>query len=202
LLGYLALTLLPVAALLYLIWSHRRREAERAAASRKRFAEMFGAATGEKSAPPTVAGAAGTSPSVAAPRPPAAAPLCEKNERLLDARHAALHSAVSQAMSGFQVFPHVSLAALVRLPAALPGREREQRLRALAQQTVDCVVCSERMEIVAAIDRENGASAESRIKSQYLAAAGVPYLRLDPAALPAPDDIRKHVLAPGERSPA
>lgn len=196
-LGYIALTLLPVAAVLYLIWTHRKRDAERAAASRKRFAEMFGAATGAKPAAPT-AGVAGTSPpaarSRAAPAIPVAAALCEKKENLLDARHAALYRAVCRAMSGFQVFPHVSLAALVQLPAALQGREREQRLRTLAQQTVACVVCSERMEIVAAIDLEDGTSADSRIKSDYLAAAGLPYVRLDPVALPDADDIRKRVL--------
>jgi len=195
LLGYLLLALLPVAAVIYIAWAHRKRAAEQAAASSKRFAEMFGATPGTQPA------TALSSPS-AMPAAAAASALCAGKDSILDARHALLFRALTTAMSGFHVFPHVSLAALVQLPAALQGRAREQRLRVLAQHTVDCLVCDEGMQAIAAIDIEDGASAESRIKSDCLAAARLRYLRFNPAALPAPHDIRELVLGVTEKTPA
>lgn len=195
-LGYLLLALLPVAAVIYIVWAHRKRVAERAAASSKRFAEMFGATPGTQPAATAL-----SSPS-AMPAAAAASPLCAGKDSILDARHALLFRALTTAMSGFHVFPHVSLAALVQLPAALQGRAREQRLRVLAQHTVDCLVCDEGMQAIAAIDIEDGASAESRIKSDCLTAAQLRYLRVNPTALPAPDDIRKLVLGMTEKTPA
>lgn len=109
-----------------------------------------------------------------------------------------LFRALSAALQGHLVFPHVSLSAIVQLPPALQGREREQRLRALAQNTVDCLVCDAETHAVAAIDLENGASPEWRIKSEYLAAAQLRYVRVDPAALPAPQEIRNLVLSSSE----
>ena len=185
-LGYLLLTLLPVAALAYLVWYYRKRAAERAAASSKRFAEMFGTVTGAK---PRL------SATLAVASQAAAVPLCVAKDTVCDALHAALFRALCSGFPEFHVFPQVSLGALVQLPPALQGREREQRLRAIAQNTVDCLVCDRDARVIAAIDREGGAGAEYHIKSAYLAAAGLRYLRLDPAALPVPDDIRKMVLS-------
>ena len=186
-LGYLLLTLLPVAAVLYIVWAHRRRAVQRAAESSKRFAEVFGAvAPVRPSQSPATAG------------PIAAAPLCLKRDKVLDGQHAMLFRALSAALQGHLVFPHVSLSAIVQLPPALQGREREQRLRALAQNTVDCLVCDAETHAVAAIDLENGASPEWRIKSEYLAAAQLRYVRVDPAVLPAPQEIRNLVLSSSE----
>ncbi|MNC90504.1 hypothetical protein D3C83_66100 [compost metagenome] len=67
-------------------------------------------------------------------------------------------------------------------------------MRALAQNAVDCLVCDKAMTVIAAIDVEDGASAESRIKSEYLKAAQVRYLRINPSAFPRPDEIRAMLL--------
>lgn len=185
-LGYLLLTLLPVAAVIYVVWAHRKRAAERAAASSKRFAEMFGTAAPSRSGMPVASRNSRASPQ----------PLCLRKERVLDERHGALFRALVSGLPEYQIFPHISLGAVVQPPPMLQGREREQRLRALAQNTVDCLVCDRDGRAIAAVDFEDGASAESRIKSAYLAAAGLHHLRVPAAALPGPQDIRNLVLAP------
>ncbi len=114
---------------------------QRAAESSKRFAEVFGTvAPVRPSQSPATAG------------PIAAAPLCLKRDKVLDGQHSMLFRALSAALQGHLLFPHVSLSAIVQLPPALQGREREQRLRALAQNTVDCLVCDAETHAVAAID--------------------------------------------------
>ena len=190
-LGYLALILLPVAAVVYVIWAHRRRESQRAAASSKRFAQMFGAVSG--TSPATAPSSSSPAPA-AAPAAKATIPLCTRKQSILDARHAVLYHQLTAALAEFRIFPHMSLAAVVQLPATLPGRDREQRMRVLAQSAIDCVICSEAMEVVAAVDLEDGRTAESRIKSEYLCAAGIPYLRINPAQAADVEGMRKLVL--------
>lgn len=184
-LGYLLLALVPAAAVAYIVWAHRKRTAERAAVSSRRFAEMFGTPSATKPAAAAVP---------AAESAPAA--LCTRRETLLDARRFALFRSLSVALSGYQVCPHVTLTALVELPATLQGRDREQRLRALGQNAIDFVICDTDVRPLAAVDLEAGASAESLIKSEYLAAAGIRYLRLQPDVSIEPAEIRRRILGP------
>jgi hypothetical protein len=180
LLGYFLLTLLPIAAVIYVVWAYRKRTAERVAVSSKRFSEIFGSATATGTAAPRTSDAAGA--------PPTQAPSLKK-EQLLDPQHALLFRTLASCLPGYAIFVHVSLAAVVELPPTVQGREREQRSRVLAQHAVDCLVCNRDLEVIAAVDVEDGMNAESRIKSEYLKAARVRYLRLSPAALPGSDEI-------------
>jgi hypothetical protein len=180
LLGYFLLTLLPIAAVIYVVWAYRKRTAERIAVSSKRYSEIFGSAATAPAASPT---------SHAAGIPPTRAPALKK-EKLLDAQHALLFRTLASCLPEHAIFVHVSLAAVIELPPTLQGREREQRLRVLAQHAVDCLVCNQEMQVIAAVDIEDGVHAESRIKSEYLKAAQVRYLRVSPAALPGPGEIQ------------
>jgi hypothetical protein len=180
LLGYFLLTLLPIAAVIYVVWAYRKRTAERVAVSSKRFSEIFGSAA---------AAPAASSTSHAAGIPPTRAPALKK-EKLLDAQHALLFRTLASCLPEHAIFVHVSLAAVIELPPTLQGREREQRLRVLAQHAVDCLVCNQEMQMIAAVDIEDGVNAESRIKSEYLKAAQLRYLRVSPAALSGPSEIQ------------
>jgi len=74
--------------------------------------------------------------------------------------------------------------------AGLPdGREREQRVRALAQQTVDCVVCTQALAVVAIVDLDSGSTPEARFKLEVLKAAGVRYLQWNPLEPPPEGDL-------------
>lgn len=196
-LGYVLLTLLPVAAVVYLAWFYRKKRIERAAASSKRFAEMFGPGIAPRPA------ATATSTQVAAPGAPAlvSAALCSRKERLLTGQHAALFQGLITALPGRLIFPQVSLAALVELPPAVQGREREQRQRGMALVTLDFVVCDEHTRAIAAIDLQDGTSAESQFKSEYLRGAQLRYLRVSPASIPGPDELRRLVLGIADGKP-
>jgi hypothetical protein len=198
LLGYVLLTLLPVAAGIYLVWFYRKKRAERAAASSKRFAEMFGPGITPRP------GATATRSTQTAPSgtpAPVPAALCSRKDRLLTGQHAALFQGLTAALPDCLIFPQVSLAALVELPPAVQGREREQRQRGIALLTLDFVVCDEHTRAVAAVDLQDAPSAESQFKSEYLEGAQLRYLRVSPASLPDPDALRSLVLGVADRKP-
>lgn len=201
-LWYLLLVFILIAAVLYIVWAHRRRAAARAAASSKRFEEIFGAAA-QRAA---TAGGASSAATIADAAPPASVPTSApvsprrvpaaylKRGPLLNSQHAFLFHALVTALPDCHVFVHVSLAALIEVPHTVQGREREQRVRALAQNVVDCVVCSKSMEAIAAIDLEAAESAEWRIKAECLKAAGVRYVRAAPGALSKTEELRALIL--------
>ncbi|MBI4206715.1 MAG: DUF2726 domain-containing protein [Betaproteobacteria bacterium] len=199
-LWYLLIALAPIAAVVYIVWTHRKRAAARVAASSRRFEQILGASS-QRVAAPVAPALTPVSPGASAARvstaPVAAggAPLSYlRKERLLDPQHALLFRMLASGLPEYEVFVHVSLAAVIEIPLAVQGREREQRLRALAQNVVDCLVCSKEMEVIAAVDLEAGATADSRIKSEYLKAARVRYVRINAAALPAATEVRKLLL--------
>lgn len=199
-LWYLLIALAPIAAVVYIVWAHRKRATARVAATSKRFEQIFGASSQRVAAPaspvsaPVSPGASAARVSTA-PGSAGGAPLSYlRKERLLDPPHALLFRVLTSGLPEYQVFVHVSLAAVIEIPLAVQGREREQRLRALAQNVVDCLVCSKEMEVIAAVDLEAGATADSRIKSEYLKAARVRYVRINAAALPQENQVRALLL--------
>lgn len=197
-LWYVLLALASLAAFLYIVRAYKQRTTAQRAASSKRFEEIFGDAARRAKSNPTIAIPPATGAATVTMRASAAsvrtAPAYLRRERLLSAQHAALFRALESALPEHCVFTHVSLAALIDIPPSVQGREREQRLRVLAQHTVDCLVCSRDFEVTAAVDLETGETAESRIKLECLKAAGVRHLRLDPQALPPLEMLRVHIL--------
>jgi hypothetical protein len=79
LLGYFLLTLLPLAAVVYVVWAYRKRRAERIAASSKRFSDIFGAAPKAVHSPPASVAAVSSAPAS-----------CVKKDKLLEPHHALL----------------------------------------------------------------------------------------------------------------
>ncbi|MGQ0750044.1 MAG: DUF2726 domain-containing protein [Betaproteobacteria bacterium] len=190
-LGYVLLTLLPVAAVAYLAWFYRKKHAERAAASSKRFADMFGPVTPSRTSVPEAVAAQPAPASTAAP----SAALCLPKEKLLAAQHATFFHALVAALPEHRVFPAVSLGSVVDLPPAVQGREREQRRRGLAQATLDFLICDEHTRPITAIDLRESVAAEDQFKSEYLKAARLRYLRISPTAAPEGAALRSLVLA-------
>lgn len=202
-LGWFLLALGFVGAIIYLVWDYRKKRAARAAASSERFSRIFTAA--EQGAAATGGGTGKAAPGVTpTPTAPAAVPSAPgsyaRRPRFLDARHGRLFALLDAGLPEHEIFAHVSLPAVLELGGLPEGREREQRLRGLAQQTLDCVVCSKAFDIVAVIDLEDGATPEARFKVECLKAANVRYMRWSPLELPAPGEIA--ALVAGETDPA
>ena len=198
-LAYWLLGLAPVVAVAYLVWAYRKKAAAKAVARRERFERFFGAS------PPGVAtsDAASNAGEMAAPQPSATpasgrAPSYARKEHLLNPHQAQLFQLLKTALPDYEVLVRVSLTAMIEVHSAMQGREREQRLRALAQHVVDCVVCGKDMHVIAAVDLEAGSSAESRFKSECLKAADVRYVCISPGALPKREEVRALVVGEGE----
>jgi hypothetical protein len=197
LLWYLLLTVLPIAAAAYLVWFYRKKSAERAAASRKRFAEMFGPNPSARPAPlaPESLQPAPLNTGAAMPTStPGGNVLCTRKVQLLSAKGEALFEALRTALPGHFIFPHVSLAAVVELPPAIQGREREQRQRGLAQNTIDLLVCDPHKRPVAAIDFTDVSGSDSIFKVEYLKAASLLYVRVNDATMADIPDLTRLIL--------
>lgn len=197
-LAYWLLGLAPVVAVAYLVWAYRKKAAAHAAARNERFEQIFGGSSSRSAisdAGLPAAGAAGLQPSAAATS--GRAPSYARKDRLLNPQQAELLHVLRIALPDYEILARMSLAAMIDVPAEAQGREREQRLRALAQYVVDCVVCSKDMHVMAAVDLEAGSNAESRFKSECLKAAGVRYRCVSPAALPKPEEMRALLLGEG-----
>lgn len=209
-LGYLLIVLAPVLCVIWIVWSHRRKGAARAAARSERVAQLLGTATAPgAAAAPAAEGNQGT-PASAPPPPDAhrvqagAAPtgtgasspsvLYAARPQLLDGPRAELYEALRRELRGYTVLAHVSLAALLEVPPAVQGRAREQRQRVLMQYTADCVVCGDGMRVLAVVDVDATHDAEARFKAECLQAAGIRHVRVDPAALAGAADLQARVL--------
>lgn len=203
--AWLLLALGFVAAIVYVVWDYRKKTAARAAASSERFTRIFSpagqvvAARGANSDK-----AAGQNPATpAAPAAVASAPaFYARRTSFFNVQQARLFATLEAGLPQHEIFAHVSLAAVLELTGLPEGREREQRLRGLTQQTLDCVVCSNAFGIVAVVDLEDGATAEARFKAECLKAAQVRYLRWNPLELPAAAGIAALVAGDGAAAPA
>jgi hypothetical protein len=183
--------LVPVAAVIYVVWSYRKSALARTAASRERFAQIFEGVSDPRGTPDSVQT---RQPAVRPATPPARVGASyARKARLLTVQQAQLFDLLKDGLPARQVFANVSLAAVIEVCGLPDGREREQRLRALAQHSVDCVVCADAHEVVAVVDLDDGDSAGTRFKSECLKAAGVPYLRWNPLALPPRDGVSRMI---------
>lgn len=174
----------------FAIWNFHRKTAARKAASEARFEKIFkGPAQVPASAPPASAAessALAKTPLVAAAAQPAAA------QRFLGQAESLVYYLLKAGLRDFEIFAGVSLARVVG--AAGEGREREQQLRRLSGYQLDFVVCDKSMQVVAVVEIEAAAGADAagdrRFKSDLLKQAGIRLVRVNPAELPRPDEMR------------
>jgi len=190
------LFLLAVAGgVVFAIWNYRRKAAASKAASDARFEQMFNGRTHAPASPqpsspaaaPANESSAPAKASAAAPATPPAATQC-----FLGQAEALFYYLLKAGLPGFEVFAGVSLARVVGAPGN--GRDREQQLRRLSQYQLDFVICDKSMRVVAVVDVESAAGAETvgdqRFKSDILRQAGIRVVRVNPAALPRREQIR------------
>lgn len=184
------LLLAPFVAIPILWRHHGRKMAERDSFSGARWQEIVGStATTANSAAVPVAATAAT--------PLVLRPGFARRERLLDPVQTLVYYLLKMSLPDHEVMPQVGLASVLELRAEIPGSEREQRLRSLAQHTVDFVVCNKALQPVAVIDlttQEAVVPAPQDFKTRSLAEANIRYLRLSRKALPKREAVRVLVL--------
>ena len=183
------LLLAPFVAIPILWWHHRGRMAARDNVSDARWQEIVVSSTADPAVVPAAA-------PVAAPLVPRAG--FARRERLLDPAQTVLYYLLKNGLSDHEVMPGVGLAQVLDVPAEITGSEREQRLRSLAQYTVDFVVCNKALQPVTVIDlpaQEPVAMTPVQdFKTRTFSQAGIRYLRLSRKALPRRDAVRALVL--------
>jgi len=212
-LGYLLLILLPVGAIAYIIWDHKRKVAQRVIAAAGRMHELLSIAAHIPSEPAaeqmhdTHAATPAPHPQAAVPlqrTPPAlheeiAPPLYAVRERVLSAPQTLLYYLLRTGLPEHVILARVSLAAILEAGPGLTGFSREEQVRRLAAISVDFLVSDTRMQPLAVIELEtpdagSAAQADRESARERLAAAGVRYLAIDPRAMPRKEALRDLVL--------
>lgn len=190
------LFLLAVAGgIVFAIWNYRRKAVASKAASEARFERMFKGRTQTPASPqPSSPIAAPASESSAPTQAPAATAATSPaaTQRFLGQAESLLYYLLKAGLPGFEVFAGVSLARVVGAPG--DGRDREQQVRRLSQYQLDFVICDKSMRVVAVVDVESAAGAETagdqRFKSDILSQAGIRVVRVNSAAPPRREQIR------------
>jgi hypothetical protein len=185
--------LLVVGIFVALIWNYQKKLAERDAASKKRFDEMFPARpAAAPPAPPShpVPPAHAASSAQAAPIrevATAVAAVPREKGRFLGQTETLVYRLLKAGIPDHEVFANVSLAAVI-------GAKSDQEARRLAQYHLDFVVCDKAMHVIAVVEMESAgglqATGEQRFKADTLKAAGIHLVQLSRSALPRREEVR------------
>lgn len=145
-------------------------------------------------------GVAKVSAAGAAPAARAAAAEFRKKQRLLPPSSALLYYVFRTGLPDHEIFAGLTLADVLDAPAAANAYGPARSARLLAER-LDLIVCTKQLDIVAGVligarmdaAREN---AWGQV-AQCLHAAGIRALRVDPAAAPRHQDIRRLIYGDG-----
>jgi hypothetical protein len=206
--AYALLLLLPVAAVGYLVWDHRRKKASREAVSAGRMEELLGVAA---HAPPVEPSSA---PRTAAPETPAvrtAGASAQSNvtapasyllrTRLLTPPQTLLYYLLKTGLPDHAIFAQMPVAAVLEAGAGLAAYAREEQARIFARHVIDFVIADKSTRPVAVVKLTAGGDTQNAalvLMRSWFAAAGVRYVELDSTALPRREAVRAVVLGDEE----
>lgn len=192
--GYLLLALLPIAAVAYIFWDHRRKVAQRDAVSAGRMEELLGVAVHApraESAEPAL-----SAPVAAAEIAKPALPYVLR-ERLLTPPQTLLYYLLKTGLPDYAIFAQMSVASVLDAAATVAAYAREEQTRIFARHIVDFVITDKSTRPVAVLKLTQPGETQHAVLSSmrtWFAAAGVRYVELDAAALPRKDAVRALVL--------
>jgi hypothetical protein len=193
-----ALLLLILFALLGygIVKAKRARETHRARSDERTAAMLL--AMHQQTAQPRPDPAASARAAVPAPRPAAvpAKTTLQRKARLLDDNQRLLYLVLRSALSDHVIMTNIRIADLIDGETSPAYGERETKLRLLAQERLDCIVCSNDLVPLAAVmvyDASSGVPDE-RIKVDALRELNMRFLRFRADGLPKPAEMRGLVL--------
>ncbi|MDB5863223.1 MAG: hypothetical protein JWO70_1029 [Betaproteobacteria bacterium] len=192
--AYLVFGLLPIAGVAYIIWDHRRKAAQREAASAGRMEELLVVAAhaprAEAAEEGGVAGAGAAQPAA----PPASFALRDK---FLTPPQTLLYYLLKTGLPEHLVFTQVPVGSLLDAAPHLAPYAREEQARMFARHVVDFAIFDKSTRPVAVVNFGAPADAPRAAVSQmksWFTAANLRYVELDPAALPRKDAVRALIL--------
>lgn len=195
--AYLLLLLIPVFAVVYIVWDHRRKTAQRDAANTQRLEGMLGVATHTSRLPQAQTAA----PAGAMPAARSATPSVSyvRRNRLLSPPQTLLYYLLRRGLPDHLVFAQMTLASVLDTAPAVADHARSEMARRLADHGVDFVIADKRMQPVAVLKliATDGSRNELSSMQRWVAEAGIRYVELDAHALPPKESIRAVVLGEG-----
>ena len=191
--AYVLLALLPIAAIAYIIWDHRRKVAAREAASAGRMEELIGVAQhatrGEPIEPRLDQAAATEAPAVSA--------TYVLRERFMSAPQTLLYYLLKTGLPEYLVLAQVPVASLLDPAPSLAAYAREEQARMFARHIVDFAILDKSTRPLAVVNLAAAADASRAASLQiktWMASVGLRYIELDSAALPRKEAVRALVL--------
>src|ERR1043166_6186652 len=182
------LTLLAVSIAIIVKW--QREQQQKTSAARER--EMLAALRLSEAAQSAAAVAPAPAPPVGSPVPGAG---FIRKSRLLSKEHSLLFLLLKNGLPDHIVFANVRLNDLLEPAPALDATQRARRELDAARHSVDFVICSRSLEIVAVAELEVPDAVAQTAKRAWLQAAGIRYLQFASGKLPRHTEIRAQ-LAP------
>jgi hypothetical protein len=200
---YFFLLLLPIAAVVYIVWDHRRKRAERDAVAAGRMQELLGAAAHAPPPAETTQPEVAVTPAVEKPPEPVAA--YSLRERLLSPPQTLLYFLLKTTLPDHLVFAQTTVGSVLEAGPGLAAYAREEQARTFSRHIVDFVVTDRgthplcAVKLTGAADPQPAALASMRA---WFANAGIRFLEIDSAALPRRDEVRALVLGDEPRESA
>jgi hypothetical protein len=200
--AYLLLFLLPIAAIAYIIWDHRRKLASREAARAGRIEELIAVSANPTTADDAAAPVSDVQVPTSTPAPtasigasvPAAYVL---RERLLSPPQTLLYYLLRTGLPDCLVFAQTPVASVLEPGSGLAAYAREEQARIFARHVVDFVIADRSTRPIAVVKltaSADTAQGSLSLMRTWFAAVGVRYVELDPAALPRKEAVRAVVL--------
>ena len=200
--AYLLLLLIPLLAVVYIVWDYRRKTLQRDAVSAERLQDVIGVVTrtARPAEEPQVAGLSAAS-SITSQSPIVS---YVRRERLLSPPQTLLYYLLRSGLPDHVVFSRMTLASVLDTAPAVAEHARNEMARRLAAHEVDFVISDRRMRVVAVLRLIENEAARNEVSSvqRWIAEAGVRYVELDAQALPRKEAIRSVVLSEPAEAPS
>lgn len=188
------LALLPIAAVWWIAWEHRRQAARREAQSAGRMEELLGVAM--HAAPAVAEAPAADAPAAVASDGTPPLPYMLRS-RLLSPPQTVLYYLLKIALPDYVVFAQMSVSSVLDCAPSVAAYAREEQARIFARHVIDFVIADKSTYVVAVVKLVHSGEIPHSVLSSlrtWFAAADVRYVELDAAQLPRKESVRELVL--------